>query len=371
MAVPRSDWPAARTVHLPGGCRARNGFDQTVILEPSVASGKQLTLQIPHYHDLFPSLVKVGLEPIGCDFVSHPHEAQGLVPPNWMPFYPSFSTPWPCIEEADNWTFIGQAGWANKNHALWDIARRISHQVRVCTWRLREVSQSYKDQLHAQVARGDFKVGGRFKDAFTWHGYLSMQGFFLDACVLRDYLAEFYSMYACPEPEVLRGKQVTSMGGLCKVLDKIKNPNGVTTELKDAIAEGGWLNLLGKYRDLVVHCVPLARADHSIMALNTEFSLQGGHSLAAVSLPLPDDPGSISKSRSAGKHLKALEDELSLFVEASRGSSPSTDGLQYAYASLGRLMKLVQSFRDSSPLAPEIPRLTQDDIIGEFTVVKA
>ena len=57
-----------------------------------------------------------------------------------------------------------------------------------------------------------------------------MQGFFIDACVLRDYLAEFYSMYACPEPEVLNGKQVASMGGLCKVLDKIKNANGVTTD---------------------------------------------------------------------------------------------------------------------------------------------
>lgn len=372
MSTPHPDWRATRTVHLAGGCRAYNRFDPSVTFAPPVTAEKQLGFKIPQYHALFPALVGVGIEPIGCDFITNSLEAKALVPTNWRPYYASSSTTWPCNDEVDNWAHIGHAGWAKRNLALWDLSRRVSHQLRVCAWRLREVSQSYRDQLHAQTAQAGFKAGVRFADGFTWHGYLSIQAFFVDCCVLRDYLAEFYSTYACPEPDLIGGKQITSMGGLCKsnVLEKIRNPNGVTQDLKIAVAEGGWLNLLGKYRDLVVHCVPLARADQSLMALTTELKVDTAHSLPAVSLPLPDDPGAISKSRAAGGHLRALEEELSLLVDASRAGIPSTDGLMYAYSSLGRLTTLVQTLRGSSPLPPEVPHLTQADIIGDITVNK-
>lgn len=371
MSTAHPDWLALRTVHLTGGCRAFNGLDPTVEFHPLLVDGGSVRVTLREYRALYARLKQLDVAPIGFDFVSNALEAKALVPPNWRPFLPWTRTNvWPCNDEADRWANISHAGWKAKN-PLWEIARRVSHQLRVCAWRLRQVSESYRETLHARTAEKDFQLNQRFADGFTWLGYLSLQSFLVDACVLRDYLAEFYASYACPDAD-LGNKSVTSMSGLKRrVLDKLSTTNQATQSLKDATADGGWLFMLGAYRDLVVHCVPLARAETTLRAFCTELPVGKTARLPAVSLPLPADPSAIAKSRAAGTHVSQLEDELTHFAEASRADAPKTDGLVYAYICLDKLTRLAHELAGYSPLAPEIPTITQADMVGELKIRQA
>ena len=371
MRTPHPDWLAARVVHLTGGCRAYNNFDPLLVFEPALASGHKVQMEFRAYNYLYAHLKTADLASIGFDFVTDPTAAVGLVPADWRPYHHWPTSVWPCQDEIDRWSQIGYAGGKAKNARLWDISRRVSHQLRVCAWRLRQISESYREQLHARTATGTFRAGTRFEDGYTWLCYLAIQAFLIDACVLRDYLAEFYSMYCCPEPDLISGLHITSMSGLKKqVIDKLSSTNQITDEFRSAIKKGGWLHLLGAYRDLVVHCVPLARSDSSLVALSTELIIREVGSLPAVSLPLPENPSAISKSWASGEHLASLEDELSFFVNANRGSAPSTDGLIYAHACLGNLTKLVMALGKHAPLRPEIPHFTDDDINGEINFTR-
>jgi len=76
------------------------------------------------------------------------------------------------------------------------------------------VSDTYHDQLRSSTEGGSFRAGQRCEDAFTWLGYLALQTFLVDACVLRDYLAEFYAMDACPDRALAATNLVTRMSGL-------------------------------------------------------------------------------------------------------------------------------------------------------------
>ncbi len=370
MSTRHPGWLAARVVHLAGGCRAHNNFDPLLVCEPALASGHKVQMNLRAYNSLYTELSTAGLSSIGFDFATDSTKARGLELADWRPFHHWSTSIWPCQDEIDRWSQIGYAGSKAKDPRLWDIARRVSYQLRVCAWRLRQISESYREQLHARTATGKFKVGTRFEDDHTWLCYLAIQAFLVDACVLRDYLAEWYSMYACPEPDLVSGVRITSLSGLKKqALDKLSSTNGITEELKSAAKKGGWLHLLGAYRDLVVHCVPLARSDASLMAFSSELVICGAGSLPAVSLPLPENPSAISKSRASGEHFATLEDELSLFVASNRGSSPSTDGFTYAHGCLENLTKLVWGLGQHAPLKPEIPHFTEDDVSGEIKIV--
>lgn len=364
-------WLAARTVHFPGGCRAFNGFDPTLEFEPTLSGGKRIRSTIRAYSSLYADLKALELAPIGVDFLSSPRDLQMAAPANWRSFHPWPDTAWPCQDEIDKWAQIAHAGAKIEDSGLWDIARRISHQLRVAAWRLRQVSDAYRDQLRSRTEGGSFRVGQRFEDAFTWLGYLALQTFLVDACVLRDYLAELYAMYACPDRTLAGANVITSMSGLKKrVLDKLSSVDPVTAELQKATAAGGWLHVLGAYRDLVVHCVPLARADASLMALLTEMQIKGTESLPAISLPLPNDPLAISKARAAGEHLSRPKEEMTFFVKANRGEAPSMDGLIYAYISLDHLTRLARLLSSQSPVEPQVPHITDADVIGEIKVTR-
>jgi len=90
--------------------------------------------------------------------------------------------------------------------------------------------------------------------------------------------------------------------------------------------------------------------------------------LPAVSLPLPADPSAIAKSRASGTHVAHLEYELAHFAEASRADSPKTDGLIYAYMCLDKLTRLAHDLGEYSPVPPEIPHVTQADMVGELKI---
>jgi hypothetical protein len=359
-------WPAARNVHLLGGARAFNGLDPQVVFTPSVQPGGAFAITLAHYHSIHSRLGELGVTAIGFDFITS-SEAEGLLPTNWRPFLPlGGNVLWPCNDQVAAWAHIAHAAYEANDPRLWDLARRLSHQLRVCAWRLREVSEAYHRQLVARCERRAFGPGERFQDGFTWFVFLAMQGFLVDACILRDYLAEFFALYCCERDA--RGEAITSMAQLKKKVLSNAVTDALAGDLRSATDDGGWLHRLGAYRDLVVHCAPLERAGAKILARTSDMRLGDSHMLPAVSLALPDDPAQIRRARVAGESFSDME--LSFLAKASRGDAPGTDCLMYAYQSLNRLTRLVSDFASRSPLAPKPRHLTDADLAGPIEVIK-
>lgn len=368
MSKPFPGWLAARTVHLAGGCRAFNGLDPAVQFHPRTLDGRAAGFRSLQYGSLYSELASVGAAPIGLEFLSNSLEAKRLVPTNWRTYQPwSEQQIWPCNDETDKWAHIAHAAMETKDATLWDLARRISHQLRVCAWRLYELSEAYAAQLRARTIEHDFRPGARFEDGFTWLGYLAVQVFLVDACVLRDYLAEFFASYGTKEGRAEH--RITSMSGLKRrVLDRVASNDVLHCDLRAATSPGGWLFELGAYRDLAVHCVPLARAESTLLAVTVEFPIEGSSSLPSVSLPLPSDPSSIAAERASPKRSERLAQELQVLAAATRGQVPSKDALAYCYATLDALTRLTFRLSSRSPVKPKVPVLTEKDIVGEVTV---
>jgi hypothetical protein len=369
MEQPQSEWLSARTVHLVGGCRGFNGFDPTVEFFPQTLDGKVMRYESRKYGRLYAELASMGIAPIGFEFLTNSLEAKQLVPTNWRTYHPwGAKKIWPCNDEMDRWAHISFAASQVDDAVLWDIARRVSYQLRVCAWRLYQLSEAYRAQLHARTAERDFSPGVRFEDGFTWLGYLAVQVFLVDACVLRDYFAEFFATYACPDSAKAK-IHISTMAGLRRsVLTKASSTDSLFNDLASATSKDGWLYVLGAYRDLAVHCVPLARAESKLWALATEFPIKGAKALAAVSLPLPTDPSGIAAARASPTRSERIAQDLRLLTGATRGDVPSTDALVYCYSILDKLTRLAMQLAERSPIAPKIPEFNEKNIVGKIEV---
>jgi hypothetical protein len=320
------------------------------------------------YSTLYQDLQARDLLPIGFEFVSNSLEAQGLVPTNWRSYHPwSPKNVWPCEVQIDEWSQIGWVASQEGNAELWDLARRISHQLRVCAWRLYQLSDAYHVQLKARTAEGNISTGRRFEDGFTWLGYLAAQAYLVDACILRDYLAEFFVAFVCPERDRPKVHIATMAGAKKHVLDKVKSSNPLFAELASATSRSGWLFQLGAYRDLCVHCVPLARSESRLFAVGTAIPIKGAAPLTGVSLPLPADPSGIAAERASPRRGDRLAEELKLMTSATRGEVSTADALLYCYSALDRLTYLATKVRKYSPVEPQIPNITDADLIGKIT----
>lgn len=362
-------WPAARIVHLIGGCRAINDHDPVVRFLPNTIEGIPWQIETSAYGAIYGNLESLGFRIIGVDFYSHALEVEGSVPPNWRSYCRTRNTSWPTEEAAQKWRNIGHAGFMRKDGMLWDTASRIGHQLRVCDWRLREISEAYSTQLLARLKRNDFKIGSRFEDGFTWLTYLSLQSFLVDACILRDYLSEFAAEYIYKPMIDLGNLRIMAMGALKKkVLSKILDPDALTRELQVAANDNGWLTLLGNYRDLVIHSAPLAQAKAKLFSLCDQLSIAESAHVPILRCPIPENPAKILSARSTGDHFGDFENQFSSFAKAATGDIPVVDGIDYASTVLGKLANLADEIAGKSPVAPEMMVFNSSNIIGGIEV---
>ena len=371
MTQENNNWPAARIVHLGGGVRAINNSGPTVSFDPLTIEGKQGQFQISQYGAIYHSLESLRVAIVGVDFYSHVLEAKGIVPPNWRSYHRTSTTSWPTEEAAQKWRHIGHAAFKKKDGKLWDLGSRIGHQLRVCNWRLREISEAYCNQLSAKIRMKNFEVGQRFEDGFTWLSYLAIQSFLVDACILRDYLSEFVFEYLYKQNVDIGNQKITSMGALKKkVLNKVTETDNITLEVKEATSKDGWITLLGNYRDLVVHAAPLAQAENKLFSICEEFKIAGGGRLPAIRCPIPENPASILTSRSTGSLFEDFDNQFNVFIEAGKGNLPMVDGLDYSSIVLGRLAILSDKIAEKSPIAPQMPHFDDSNIIGGVKITK-
>lgn len=362
-------WPAARIVHLVGGCRAINDHDPVVRFLPKTIEGIPWQIEASAYGAIYGILESLGFRIIGVDFYSHVSEVEGTVPPNWRSHCRTANTSWPTEETAQKWRNIGNAGFKRKDGLLWDTASRIGHQLRVCDWRLRDVSEAYSTQLQARLRRSDFKIGTRYVDGFTWLTYLSLESFLVDACILRDYLSEFAAEYVYKPMVGLGNPRITAMGALKKkVLNKISDPDALTRELQAAASDSGWLTILGNYRDLVVHSAPLTQAKAKPFSLCDRLSIAEGAHMPILRCPIPENPAAILSARSTGGHFSDFENQFNAFAKAATGDGTTIDGMDYASEVLGRLANLASKIAERSPVAPEMMVFDSSNIIGGIRI---
>lgn len=210
-----------------------------------------------------------------------------------------------------------------------------------------------------------FLSGRRSVDRFTWLGYLAIQSFLVDACVLRDYLAEYRALILSQGGQHSFRTKVTRIGSLKKqYLDKVIPTLPVDQALAGAAAIGCWLHLLGSYRDLVVHFAPLARAGKALYAVCTSLRIDAMATLPSIKLPIPLEPAKISESRTSGAYWNDPEQNYARFLNALENPAAAIDGLDYAHSSLGHLVVLASQLADISPVEPQIPTLTEQDILS-------
>lgn len=361
--APSTDWPYARTVHLLGGGRATVEYGPEVLIFPPNVQRRITVLTSPTFHSLLTMLLRHGLMPIAVA-ARHPgRRGEGLIPSDQRVFLSQGrSWSWACREQSDSWRGIAHAAFEADDLVLWDLAKRLGYQIEVCEWRLLQISNAYHQQLQsAQASRQPTQAGVRFEDGYTWHVYLTVQSFLVDSCILRDYLAEYVARYVLPHP--MRTNEIDSMGGLIKrVFRRDVLTDKLLVDLKSSVSSGGWLSILGAYRDLVVHCAPLARSESMLMAQLVEVPVRGHPSVLAVELPLPSDPATTQASRKGSERATYLNRELERMRSASRGEAPGRDALTYCFEVLGSLTLLSQKLMARSPKEPKMPSIDLVDI---------
>ena len=355
------NWPAIRIVHSLGGLRLACGLDKKVIVEPNTLDHKVASFLAPDYHSLFNSIHTLNLPIYGVDLIVHDGQLDGTDIPLWHPimYYPS--EPYDYEKAIRLWSNISTGSHRAKNGHRWDLSSRISHQLRIAAWRLREISEAYRIQLDACLKRGEFKDNSHFSDGFTWICFMSIQAFLIDACILRDYLAEYASAYIYNENIEQKNLRITTLSGLLKhVIYKIETKDSLATEIEDISKEGGWLKKLGDYRDLVIHSAPLSHAEKKSYAIKKLFKLQKNY-LPYIVCPIPDNPSKIYKFRHSLESYINFDTLFNSFVDIF-DEAYTTDGLTYCYHSLADMARFALKLGATSPVKPEIATLSEADI---------
>lgn len=342
------EWLSVREVHISGGIRVLSYDKSSNFLLPGDMTGEKKTIEIQRYNSLFADIKRLGLEIVGCDFFTGPHtEAR----PEWR-IKPSSGSGWLTWEQGRDWSFIANGAFKKGDSKLYDIATRVSHQLRSCEWRVRQLSESYMDQLNSKLKSGDFKPDQRFLDRCTELCYLAAQTFLIDACTLRDYLIEFY-WHVKPTDT----KNITSIGPLLSHWKKAPPLDSHGVKIQEISSQGNWLDILGTYRNLIIHAAPLATAGATLYAITGTVQLSNSEYLPFVKLPLPSDPGKLKEDRSSGKHFDDPSLRQARFhniIESAEAAS-ALDSLTYAHSCLEKLSIWAASLAELSPVEAEIP----------------
>ncbi|SDU07709.1 hypothetical protein [Pseudomonas orientalis] len=351
------DWyPVLRELHLYGGGRVLNGMDQKADLRPSAMSGKIASLNIKSYGSFYGDVKRLGFQIIGCDFFHTEDQAKSFSPPEWRCLNTAGSPTWLCTDQGHDWSFIANTAFLQRSGVFYDMASRISHQIKACEWRLRQLSEAYSDQLNGRLFSKTFKANERFLDGHTSLCYLALQSFLVDGCTLRDYLCEFYSEAIIRKKDPSAPK-ITALSGLLKFWRSNPPHDKAGKELRASSLPDNWLYELGAYRDLVVHVAPLANAAKTLLAFTKTIEFQG-ELLPAIQLPIPLKPAEIKSSRTTGQYFDDPNLNFARGLNFIEDMESSRDALEYAHISMQQLGALCSSVSHISPFAPEVPIVT-------------
>lgn len=364
MTETQNEWPAIRIFHLAGGARATDENCEKVKFFPEIEGRQGMQMEIGTYTAVYNKLESLGLKICGVDFCYHIIHVNGGAPAEWRPFHRIKNEIWPMYAVEQTWRGIAHAAFKRQNGFLWDMSSRIAYQLRTVAWRLREISEAYHNQVKGIIQRSDFKDGTQVMDGFTELVNMALQGFLVDICILRDYLAEFTAIVFKVNDS---GKnRITRMSKLIKPLEKFSISEPVIQQLKEATGTGGWIKVMSSYRNLIVHSAPLAIAQEKVLAKCTELKVEGKGSIPSVRYFLPKDPETIYKSRSQGSHFIDFSNMIEKFAQFEEEQKPPLDGMDYAHSVLKKMGELARDLARKSPIAAERMVFDKSNIIGEI-----
>lgn len=336
----------ACVAHLQGGLRAIKNLGSPVEIVPNLIHNQPLSFNIPNnsykISDFIEELKKLNLEVVGIDCYNNIQQIEQIYPPEWL----SLGR----INGANNpsvWGNLCVKAHTQQDYYLADIASRISFGLKACETRLHDLSESYYKELDTQCKYGVFKDGDKYKSLNTFNIYLALHSFFMESCLLRDYLAEFMHIYIFNK---YGNKSITIMGNLIKyVLKKLNSPDDFASEIikiTNKESADGWLAQLGAYRDLVVHSTPIEQVGSSSFIIQKTININNSHTLPSIELPLPNNPIYICDKRTevaenvcTGSN-PSFEDLYMAVQEDTDMSEIAIDALKYCSLAHDNLIKL-------------------------------
>lgn len=356
------NWPiSGREIHLHGGLLAINEPKSNVVrLWPNTLCGKRFEIKIPTYGKIYSEIKSLGLDIVGIEFITHESEAIGESPTQWRP-YSYQQKIWPNWDATQLWSQIGNASYKHKDGLCYDLSKRISYQLTSLSLRLKDLSLSYRDQLNALNIQSKPSHGQRFQDGFTDTVYQKFHSFLFDACILRDYLSEF--VYNFSGGGALRevGKEVTTAGGLYKLLMKSSELSFFENHLKECMDNNGWLKELGAYRDLVMHSAPISIANHQLYCIQEIISLPDSKQAQSVRFPIPGNPDGLYRQRCKRDDFDKYVKELELIAKAALDDYGEYDCLKYAQTTSTKLSYLALESGSLAPYKPMIQKFIITD----------
>lgn len=354
MAIASSNTDFLHRIHLEGGVSlySQRGDDLEFVFGTEGVELHGLTA--PPSASIWEIALRMGLRIVGVDTFQTVEQRQGIDPPTWQALDARTGLHARTQTVSDAWSFIAHAGFRQKKARLFDLASRLSHQLRTCELRLRDLSAAYNRQRLAAIAKGRVKDNFSFQDLHTSKCYDCFQSFLTDACVLRDQLAEFYAWtWAAPHAETGQGAP-TTLNGVLKALRTSPRDDVFGRRLSESAEEGGWLNVLGAYRNLAVHLAPLTMASGSRLVASCRLRPAAqGQLWLTIALPLPEDPLSLSRFRASGAYFAAAHGLAQRTLEI--GSGDAKDALNYAIDTLIQLTDLANDVMALTDLPREVP----------------
>lgn len=368
-----SNWPiSGRDVHFLGGIHAINlPSSNQVKVYPSTIDGKSAVITIPTYQKLYEGLAQVGLsELVGTEFYTDVSHTDGSAPSEWRTHTAYKSKPWSHTEAIWHWSHVSNQGHKLKEAFLWDIAKRISHQISTLNESFKVLSHRYRKQLMGRCIREKIEIGSKFEDGFSKEIYSSFQHFLFDACTLRDYLSEFIFHFILTDEEKLGVQHMNITSRIFKKYFKDKSqPTVFRANFKNACDKNGWLNILGSYRDLVTHACPMSMAGGHLWIRVESITLNEGKLLPKIVAPIPLNPEAIKLERNTLESFDKFDQKLKEFFGQSNDEKQSHDILTYSKTVMANFSSFIWELAEESPYKGIKHTITDNDVIGKIKIV--
>lgn len=358
-----------RIIHLPGGLRLVNRIGPDVVLDAGAGAGEQVVFRLGAFHSLYADAAWLGLLPVGFESVETRDQQDGHDPTSFHVLDLARRPPWNCRTQGDQWQFVSHAAQLAGERVLQDIASRISHELRGCDELLFALSANYGAELRSALRDGK-TANTRFTSGHTARIHQAFETFLTRAAVLRDHLAEFYAWTWTGPGNPTAPAAFAAIKGVLDELRKQPRTDAFAAELVRNTAKGGWLQVFGAYRNLVIHGASISRADGTLAAVVVQTRLQNGMTPLRIKVPLPDDPGGISARRTSGEYHKDPARTPGALSHAVANVDTARDMLDYAADCLRKLTGLAETALALSPVKPVMPEITEADII-DITVGQA
>lgn len=345
-----------RIIHLLGGLRAVDDRSNRVAIQ--VAADQRIAhFPTPPYAELYRTLIGLGLRPIGVEFVNL-QTHHGLEAPDWE--CASLNEAFKIRKERNHWSDIRHAAIEDRAPEVVDFSSRAKTYLDLLPIRILQLSEAYNRALRANNAGGG-KDTLFYQNSFNRYIDAAIHGFVADAASFRDVIAEGVWKLILKE-----AAQVTTLATFLKKAKAHAHP--LAQAIVAAGQEGGWLKNLSELRNHITHVAPVGRA--AAFHFCTPRNVKVGPKIEAVTLhyPLLDAAGAIWQEPDPVDYNdeKALREALERYKAY---CETSIDALEYAWLTLGQLVDLLSDLRAAAGLRSERLRLTDDDIVGDVTIL--